>query len=169
MTYWKAGASFEQGFRVLRKHNLVLRAAGSTGENLPFWSESSNTSANLRGFLYRQFRGDTQLRTQVEYHFSMFSIAQLEVRGLAFNDAAATWYRTLPAEAGNAYETHANGRSYLSPMLLVPGFDAARDVHTSVGGGIRFYLRTVSAPLVGVDVGHGIGTGTVRVIIVIGA
>jgi outer membrane protein assembly factor BamA len=168
--YWKAIAEYEMGFRLFRKHNLVLRAASYVGENIPFWSENATSGANLRGFVYRQFIGDTLLRTQVEYHFPLFSIKQLDVRGLVFNDAAATWFRTLPPETPDGkYETRSDGRSFLPPGLLVPGFDAQRDVHTSVGAGLRFYLRTVSAPLVGFDLGHGIGTGTLRFVLVIGA
>jgi hypothetical protein len=38
----------------------------------------------------------------------------------------------------------------------------------SAGGGLRFFLRSVAVPLVGVDYGYGIGTGTWRMIIVLG-
>jgi hypothetical protein len=34
--------------------------------------------------------------------------------------------------------------------------------------GLRFYLRTVAMPLVGVDVGNGLGTKDVRMILVLG-
>lgn len=168
--YWKAGAAYEQGIRFFRRHNLVVRAAAYAGHDMPFWSEPSTSGSNLRGFVYRQFMGDTHLRTQVEYHFPLFSIRQLDVRGLVFNDGAAIWYRRLPDPIGSeAYETRPDGRSFLPPGLLEPGFDPARDIHTSFGAGLRFYLRTVSAPLVGIDVGHGLGTGTVRLVLVIGA
>lgn len=168
LRYWKASVSYEQGIRFFRKHNFILRVGGTLGENLPFWSENSTNGNNLRGFVYRQFMGDTLLRSQAEYHFPMLSVGTVEVRGLIFNDTAAIYYRKLPEDIGNMYDVHPNGRQYLPPALLVAGFDPNRDVHTSVGAGIRFFLRSVAVPLVGVDFGHGIGTGTVRIVIVVG-
>lgn len=169
--YWKATVSYEQGLRLFRTTNLVLRLGATAGERLPMVAENSAGGTNLRGFLHRQFIGDTHLRSQVEYHFPLFSIGKLDVRGLVFNDAAAIWFRKLPPVVGDgaAYERREDGRLFLAPDLLQAGFDRRRDIHTSVGGGIRFYLRSVAVPLVGVDVGHGIDTGTVRVLIVVGA
>ncbi len=167
--YWKAGASYEHGIRFFRRHNLVVRGNGSVGEDMPFFAEPNAGGANLRGFLYRQFLGDTLLRTQVEYHFPMFSILKLDVRGVVFNDAAAIWYRKLPLDLGGMYETTENGRSYLPPQYLLPGFSAARDIHSSVGAGLRFFLRSIAVPLVGIDLGRGFETGAIRFMIVIGA
>ena len=48
--YWKARASYEHGFRFLRSHNLVLRAGGYAGHNMPFWVENAAGGANLRGY-----------------------------------------------------------------------------------------------------------------------
>ena len=88
---------------------------------------------------------------------------------MLFNDGAAIWYRKLPFPNGMSYDIRQDGRSFLPPMLLVQGFDPQRDIHTSFGAGLRFYLRSVSVPLVGIDVAHGLGTGTVRIVLVIGA
>lgn len=169
--YWKAGVLYEQGIRFFRRHNLVVRAGAYVGENMPLWSENHTIGNNPRGFVYWQFMGDTHARSQVDYHFPLFSIKQLDVRGLVFNDWTAIWYRKLPSITGgaDAYDTRRDGRNFLPPSLLTGGFDAKRDIHTSVGAGLRFYLRSVSAPLVGVDFGHGIGTGTIRMVLVIGA
>jgi hypothetical protein len=169
--YWKAAAQYEQGIRFLRKHNLIIRAAAFAGEDLPFWQENASSGTSLRGFVYHQFIGDTQLRTQVEYHFPIFSYKALDVRGVFFNDGSAIWFRKLPplnADA-TAYELRPDGRQFLPPNLLMPGFEPKRDIHTSVGAGLRFFLRSVAVPLVGVDVGHGIDTGTVRIVLVVGA
>ncbi|MBN2577015.1 MAG: BamA/TamA family outer membrane protein [Deltaproteobacteria bacterium] len=169
--YWKASAEYEHGIRLWKRHNLILRAGAITGENLPFWSENSAGGTNLRGYLYRQFQGDTHLRTQVEYHFPLFSIWSLDVRGLIFNDAAAIWFRKLPEPTldGSAYVTRGDGRQFLPPAYLRQGFLRHEDIHTSAGAGLRFYLRSVAVPLVGVDVGNGIGTRDVRVVLVVGA
>jgi outer membrane protein assembly factor BamA len=169
--YWKASVGYEHGFRFLRRHNLIVRAGGYMGENLPLWSENSAGGQNLRGYLYRQFQGDTHLRTQVEYHFPLFSVGSLDVRGLLFNDAAAIWFRKLPEQntAGTAYLLRDDGRQFLPPQYLMQGFRFDRDVHTSAGLGLRFYLRSVAVPLVGVDVGNGLGTKDIRLILVLGA
>jgi len=82
LNYWKASTSYEHGIRFFRRHNLIVRAGGTAGDNLPLWTENSAGGTNLRGYLYRQFQGDTHLRTQVEYHFPLFSLWGLDVRGL---------------------------------------------------------------------------------------
>ena len=169
--YWKASANYEHGIRFFKRHNFIVRAGGTTGENLPFWSENSAGGTNLRGYLYRQFQGDTHLRSQVEYHFPLFSLWSLDVRGLGFFDAAAIWFRRLPEvdpAVPNAYVQRSDGRQFLPPLYLRQGFSAEHDIHTSAGLGLRFYLRSVAVPLVGVDVGNGIGTRDVRVILVVG-
>jgi outer membrane protein assembly factor BamA len=166
--YWKASTTYEHGIRFFKQHNLIVRAGGIMGENLPLWSENSAGGTNLRGYLYRQFQGDTHLRTQVEYHFPLFSLWSLDVRGLVFNDAAAIWFRQLPPESGGVYLQRDDGRQFLPPEFLVQGFRASRDIHTSAGAGLRFYLRSVAIPLVGVDVGNGLGTKDIRVILVVG-
>jgi outer membrane protein insertion porin family len=168
--YWKAAVSYEQGLRLFRRHNLILRAGASIGDNLPFYAENATNGNSLRGFVYRQFAGDTYLRGQVEYHFPLFSLFHLlDVRGLVFSDGAAIWYRKLPPSDGMTYETRSDGRSFLPPNLLRPGFEPSQDVHASVGLGIRFYLRSVAIPLVGLDFGYGFGTDTVRMVLVVGA
>ena len=171
--YWKGSVGYEHGIRFFRRHNLIVRAGGIVGDNLPLWAENSAGGTNLRGYLYRQFQGDTHFRTQVEYHFPLFSLWGLDVRGLVFDDAAAIWYRNLPTPtvdaSGNAvYPQRSDGRQFLPPSLLRQGFQADQDLHSSAGVGLRFYLRSVAIPLVGVDVGNGLGTKDVRLILVLG-
>ena len=91
------------------------------------------------------------------------------MRGLVFNDAAAIWFRQLPAQSGGVYVQRDDGRQFLPPRFLEQGFRASRDIHSSAGAGLRFYLRSVAIPLVGVDVGNGLGTKDIRVILVMGA
>ena len=171
--YWKGSVGYEHGIRFFRRHNLIVRAGGIVGDNLPLWAENSAGGTNLRGYLYRQFQGDTHFRTQVEYHFPLFSLWGLDVRGLVFDDAAAIWYRNLPtptvdASGTSVYPLRSDGRQFLPPSLLRQGFQADQDLHSSAGAGLRFYLRSVAIPLVGVDVGNGLGTKDVRVILVLG-
>jgi outer membrane protein insertion porin family len=171
--YWKGSVGYEHGIRFFRRHNLIVRAGGIVGDNLPLWAENSAGGTNLRGYLYRQFQGDTHFRTQVEYHFPLFSLWGLDVRGLVFDDAAAIWYRKLPtptvdASGTSVYPLRSDGRQFLPPSLLRQGFQADQDLHSSAGVGLRFYLRSVAIPLVGVDVGNGLGTKDVRMILVLG-
>jgi outer membrane protein assembly factor BamA len=170
LNYWKASTSYEHGIRFFRRHNLIVRAGGIAGDNLPLWAENSAGGTNLRGYLYRQFQGDTHLRTQVEYHFPLFSLWGLDVRGLVFNDAAAIWFRALPSQNldRTAYDLRPDGRQFLPPTYLHQGFQIEQDLHSSAGAGLRFYLRAVAMPLVGLDVGNGLGTKDVRVILVLG-
>ena len=168
--YWKARASFEHGVRFLRKHNIILRAAGYVGRNLPFWSENAVGGGNLRGYLHREFAGDTQGNGQIEYHFPLLSIMKLDVRGVLFSDAAAIYYAKLPPEdVDGQYSERRDGRRFLPPTFLVPGFKASRDFHMSVGGGLRFFLRAIAVPLVGIDFGYGIDDEAVRMVLVVGA
>lgn len=170
--YWKASVSYEHGIRFFRWHNLIIRTGAIAGQNLPLWSENSAGGTNLRGYLYRQFQGDSHVLAQIEYHFPLFSLWQLDVRGLLFSDNAAIWWRQLPQKvigpSGEVYAERTDGRQFLPPEFLVQGFKSSRDIHSSAGAGLRFYLRTVAVPLVGIDVGNGIGTKDIRVILVLG-
>ena len=49
------------------------------------------------------------------------------------------------------------------------GFGFATDIHNAVGGGLRFFLRSVAVPLVGFDAGYGIEARTWRFILIVGA
>jgi outer membrane protein insertion porin family len=170
--YWKASVSYEHGIRFFRSHNLVIRTGAIAGQNLPLWSENSAGGTNLRGYLYHQFQGDTHALAQIEYHFPLFSLWQLDVRGLLFSDNAAIWWRELPQKVmganGEVYAERGDGRQFLPPEFLEQGFKSNRDIHSSAGAGLRFYLRTVAVPLVGFDVGNGLGHKEIRVIVVLG-
>jgi outer membrane protein insertion porin family len=169
--YWKARVAYELGIRLFRRHNLVLRLGGYVGRRLPLWSENSVGGASLRGYLHREFAGDTQGSGQLEYHFPLASISKLDIRGLLFSDAAAIWYEKLTPtnELGTAYLERQDGRNFLPPEYLVPGFDSNRDIQTSFGAGLRFFLRSVAVPLVGVDLGYGIRDKAVRLVLIVGA
>jgi outer membrane protein insertion porin family len=169
--YWKARVSYEHGIRFLRRHNIILRGGAFAGQDMPFWNENSAGGTNLRGYVHRQFAGDSHLRTQSEYHFPLFSISKLDVRGLVFNDAAAIWYRQLPEldPSGMAYVERNDGRVFLPPDHLTAGFNRRRDVHTSAGLGLRFFLRSVAVPLVGIDAGYALPEGPVRIVLMVGA
>jgi outer membrane protein assembly factor BamA len=180
-TFWRAGASWEQGIKFFRSHNLVYSFGAVAGHNLPFWNENTAGGSNLRGYLGQQFRGDTQLGGKVEYHFPLFSVGSLDFRALGFYDVQAVWFRDAPtgtqvvdpnAPGGSGYGTTyiqrdtSDGRTF--PTGLPYGFN--RDaIHNDVGVGLRFFLRSVAVPLVGVDFGYGIEANNWQFIIVVGA
>ena len=180
-TYWKAGVSWEHGIRVFKSHNLVYSLGAVAGHNLPFFVENTAGGTNLRGYLFQQFRGDTQGMAKVEYHFPLFSLGSLDVRGLAFYDGAAIWYRDIPDTTtvvgpDGAYyleRTTKDKRTFpLTPdgVPLTPfGFDWKDSIHNAVGGGVRFFLRSVAVPLVGFDAGYGIEARSWRFILIVGA
>jgi outer membrane protein insertion porin family len=167
-TYWRAGASFEQGIRFFRSHNLVYQVVATAGHDLPFWAENTAGGPNLRGYLYQQFRGDTQLGGKVEYHFPLFSVGSLDFRALGFYDAQALWFReTVGDGSGNPY-TRPTTDMRNFPSQTPSGF-SRQSIHNDVGGGLRFFLRSVAVPLVGFDAGYGIEANQWRFILIVGA
>jgi outer membrane protein assembly factor BamA len=171
LEYWKVGASFERGVRFFKSHNLIYSVYGAFGHNLPFWSEYTAGGPNLRGYLFQQFRGDSIGAGKVEYHFPLFSIGSLDFRALGFYDVAAVWFRDLPPDIDVGDGSHTrltlDRRNYLPSAQA--GFSSKRDIHNSVGGGLRFFLRSVAIPLVGFDAGYGIEAGHWRFILILGA
>jgi outer membrane protein insertion porin family len=170
-TFWKAGAAWEQGIRFFRRHNLIYAGGAVIGHNLPFWNENTAGGSNLRGYLGQQFRGDTQLWGKVEYHFPLFSIGSLDFRGLGFYDVQSIWYRETPTTIPTTDPNYVQRDTPDQRTFLVgekSGF--SRDsIHNDVGLGLRFFLRSVAVPLVGVDFGYGLEANHWQFIIVVGA
>jgi outer membrane protein insertion porin family len=168
-TFWRASAFWEQGIRVFRRHNLVYSGSAMLGHNLPLWWDPTAGGSNLRGYLIQQFRGDSQINAKVEYHFPLFSIGSLDFRGLGFYDFAAIWFRNLPPiDPTTGYYTRPDGdmRTY---QFVSPGFDSKRDLHNDVGAGLRFFLRSVAVPLIGIDLGYGLESHHLNYMLVVGA
>jgi outer membrane protein insertion porin family len=172
-TYWRAGASWEHGIRFFKSHNFVYSAGVTAGHNLPFWSENTAGGPNMRGFLSQQFRGDTQAGGKAEYHFPLFSVGSLDFRGLGFYDLQAIWFRDLPPGCVvGAFCTRDTPDMRNFPPQVNPGFSWSQNVHSDVGVGLRFFLRSVAVPLVGIDVGWGLTESRIlspQYLIVVGA
>lgn len=176
-TYWRAGASWEQGIKFFRAHNFIYGLGAIAGHNLPFWSENTAGGPNLRGFLNQQFRGDTQLWGKAEYHFPLFSIGSLDFRALGFYDVSAIWFREVPTNGPIVTDPSGTSSYYQRgtldqrtfPTSLQSGFSFGQSVHQDVGGGLRFFLRSVAVPLIGFDAGYGIQANNWQFILVIGA
>jgi hypothetical protein len=179
-TYWRAGASWEHGIKFFRQHNLIYSLGANAGHNLPFWTEDTAGGPNLRGYLYQQFRGDTQLGGKVEYHFPLFSIGSLDFRALGFYDMQTIWFRDVPNDPNSTQSPgYINGTRQTPDMRTFPypadnagkqyGFSWSQAFHQDVGGGLRFFLRSVAVPLVGFDAGYGLEAHNWRFILIVGA
>jgi outer membrane protein insertion porin family len=171
-SFWRASVFWEQGIKILRRHNFIYSGFALTGHNLPLSWDAASGGPNLRGYLYPQFRGDTQIAAKAEYHFPLFSVGSADFRGLAFYDLGAVWFRELP----EGCDLTVVGTTCMRPdgdqrtfRYVTKGFDRERNVHTSAGAGLRFFLRSVAVPLVGVDVGYGIESHHLQYLIVVGA
>src|SRR4029078_7178498 len=82
LTFWRVGGGVEHGIKFFKSHNLVTSIGATFGKNLPFWMENAARGPNDRGYLFQQFRGDSQLGGHAEYHFPLFSISALDFRAL---------------------------------------------------------------------------------------
>lgn len=150
------------GWKVLDRHNLVLKENVSIGHHLPFQQEYLMGGTSMRGWLNNQFRGDTKLALTAEYSFPLFTIKGLGVRGLGFWD---TGYLTFTS-CGNC----APGDSTNPQRNYLPNSDARglAPFKNSVGIGTRLFMRQIVLPLLGLDVGYGLEAGDVQVYLAIG-
>jgi outer membrane protein insertion porin family len=171
--FWRASVFWEQGFRIFRRQNLIYSVGGTLGHNLPIWWDTTAGGTNLRGYLVQQFRGDTQANAKVEYHFPLFSVGSLDVRGLGFYDFSAIYFRDLPPATGQGSYLMRSGpysdQRTFDSRYTVSGFDPNRDLHNDVGAGLRFFLRSVAVPLIGFDAGFGLESRHWNFILIVGA
>jgi outer membrane protein assembly factor BamA len=165
LRYKRFGVQYKQGLRFFEEHNLILRGEAVTGTDLPFHQELVAGANSLRGFLYRQFRGDTRLTFSAEYHFPLFTIRSLSFRGVGFSDTGLLMWRTLPADLQLRDVNGRVVRGYLPEARS--GLDGAT-VAQGVGVGLRLFLRSVVLPLVGVDMAYGVNSRELRFYLVAG-
>ncbi len=163
--YKRFGLLYRHGLRIFEEQNLVLRGEVVAGVDLPFHQELVAGASSLRGFLYRQFRGDTRALFTAEYHFPLFTVRSLAFRGVAFSDMGMMMWRSIPEDR---QLRDVNGR-------VVRGY--LPNAHDGIGGvtvaqglglGLRLFLRSVVLPLVGVDVAYGVNSGEFRFYLVAG-
>jgi len=143
----------------------VLRGEAVAGMDLPFHQELVMGGNSLRGFLHRQFRGDTRLSFTAEYHFPLFTVRSLSFRGVAFSDTGLMLWRDIPEDR---QLRDVNGRVVRGFLPDVEGGLKDATLAQGVGGGLRMYLRNVVLPLVGVDVAYGVNSGEFRFYLVAG-
>lgn len=164
-TYRRFGLLYRHGLRLFDEHNLVLRGEAVAGVDLPFHQELTMGGNSLRGFLHRQFRGDTRLSFTAEYHFPLFTVRSLSFRGVGFSDTGLMLWRDIPEDRQLRDVEGRVVRGYLPDSK--EGLDGAT-LAQGVGAGLRLYLRNVVLPLVGVDVAYGVNSGEFRFYLVAG-
>lgn len=163
--YKRFGLLYRHGIRFFEEHNLVLRGEAVAGMDLPFHQELVAGAGSLRGFLYRQFRGDTRLSFTAEYHFPLFTVRSLSFRGVGFSDTGMLMWRSLPADL---QLRDVNGRVVRGYLPEAKSGLGGATVAQGVGLGLRLFLRSVVLPLVGVDVAYGVNSGEIRFYVVAG-
>jgi outer membrane protein assembly factor BamA len=181
--YSKYGAGMRVGWRFFEEHNLILSSGFATGFHLPFTEEFEAGGSSLRGFNYREFRGDTSVDGHLQYYIPFFWAWNVAVRGLLFYDTQALWWNNLednqfvPQANGTYVITHPDGtyRDFLPEVDSVGGmFHAPRlgldrgHWHNGVGGGMRLYLKSINIPLLGFDFGYGLESHETRFYIALG-
>jgi outer membrane protein assembly factor BamA len=163
--YYRFSAQYRQSFRILREHNLRLKAEIAVGVDLPFHAELTSGGSDLRGFVNRQFRGDTKLAGWFEYHVPLFNVGPVAFRALAFYDLSSTYFRTVPSSGALVDREGVTLRNYLPGTPSGIGGSFAH----GAGGGLRLYVRNIVLPLLGIDVAYGLNSGEARYYFVVGA
>jgi hypothetical protein len=143
--YTIIAASAEHNHVFLERHNLNLRARVGRGWDVPFQTEFTSGGVSLRGYQNDQFRGDFKAGGNAEYSVPVVTVLGVALRLMGFLDATYTTF----------LDTDNDTRSYL-PDAEVRG---AGPLRTSVGLGIRTYLKQVVIPLLGYDIGYSPESG----------
>ncbi len=134
----------EQYFRYAKRWSTSIRAmAGlsyATGQGgIPVMSEFAIGGTELRGSAFREFRGDTVFKVQLDEMVRLFSFWRITVRGALFYDI------------GVIYSRHPDGYGDMNV-----GKVTLNDLHHGIGGGFRFYVRGIALPALSFDVAYGI-------------
>jgi outer membrane protein assembly factor BamA len=142
--------------RFFKEHNLILRAGFDVDVDPPFKMEVEAGGPQLRGFIVRQYRGDTSVRATLEYIVPLFTIWGLSFRAIAFYDTNLTWFRDIPPQdAGPNARLIRRGNNFRDFLPDTPSGVVRDSWHNGIGAGLRFYLRGVVLPLLGLDFAYG--------------
>jgi|GEM_PF-4291614 len=110
---------------------------------LPYYREYTSGGTNLRGYVARQFRGDTKYGVGEEFYFPIHEFSRFLIRGVLFYDSNVIYFKDQEF--------------------------SRNDWKNGVGGGLRFYMKGIVIPLIGYDVGWGIEDQTYASYLSIGA
>jgi hypothetical protein len=156
--YWMAELRGIFARRLFKTHNIIIRASGALGDDLPFHAEFTAGGPDLRGYKNRQFRGNRAAAASLEWSFQLFNYRGFALRPLVFVDGSYTRF----VDTGEAEQSGV--RDYL------PNFNAnpKASFRSAVGAGTRVYIRQVALPLLGLDVGYGLESGGIEIYFAIG-
>ena len=143
-------------WRFFKEHNLLLKLGSDIFFDPPFKMEVETGGALMRGNVFRQFRGDTDVRATLEYILPLFTVSGLSVRAIGFYDTNLTWFRSLPDQTSELARFVVRNRAFRDFLPDTPSGVVRDSWHNGVGGGIRLYLRGVILPLLGVDFAYGL-------------
>jgi outer membrane protein assembly factor BamA len=154
--YYLISAAGQYGWRFFKEHTLTLKLGTDVYVNPPFKLEVETGGTNMRGYLYRQYRGDTDARATLEYMLPLVEVKGIAMRLVAFYDTNLTWFRSLPNQAdGPLARFVQRDQSFRDFLPDTPSGLTSESWHNGLGGGLRFFLKGVVLPLVGVDVAYG--------------
>ena len=160
---------FMWGLRFWKEHNLLLKSWASVYFNPPFKQEVEAGGAELRGYIFRQFRGDTSFRATVEYIVPVFTVQGFSLRAIAFFDTNLTWFRSLPQQVPGQPRVDLRGNSFRNFLPDTPSGIGRESWNNGLGGGIRLYLKGVILPLIGIDLAYGIESRAFQYYITLGS
>ena len=156
--------------RFFKEHNLLLHFNADVFFDPPFKLEVEvGGQETARGYVYRQYRGDTSLRGSIEYVVPVFKIKGFSLRALGFYDTSLTWFRDLPGQDGPLSRMIRHGDGFRDYLPDTPSGVVRDSWRNGIGAGVRLYLRGVILPLVGVDVGYGFESSSVQVYLAVGS
>ena len=156
-SYWSLGGSYYRAWKLLERHNFVVRGEARYGHNLPFQQELFIGGTSMRGYLGGQFRGNVKALANLEYSVPLISIKGFSIRGLAFFDSGyAAFTKTSNPQRNYLPGSRRDEQPFLAPFK------------NSVGIGTRLYLRQIVLPLLGLDVGYGLEARDLQVYLAIG-
>ena len=156
-------------WRFFKEHNLFLKLGADVYIDPPFKMEVETGGALMRGFIFRQYRGDTDVRATLEYVLPLFSIWGLATRLIGFYDTNLTWFRSIPAQDGPLSRFVVRDHAFRDFLPDTPSGVVRDSWHNGVGLGLRFFLKGVVLPLVGVDVGYGFESQSIQVYLALGS
>jgi outer membrane protein assembly factor BamA len=156
-------------WRFFKEHNLLLKLGADVFLDPPLKQEVETGGINMRGFLFRQYRGDTDVRLTLEYILPLFELRGLATRLAAFYDTNLTWFRSLPPQTTPTSRFVVRDNGYRAFLPDTPSGVVRDSWHNGVGLGLRFFLKGVVLPLIGLDVAYGFESTDVQVYLSLGS
>ena len=151
---------------------LHPRVAARRRQDMPFWIENFAGGTNLRGYCSSSSPAipTSGRRSNITFPCSAsaswtFAAWSSTTCGHLVPSAAAT------GDSGVYFEraTRPTGDFPVDDSTVTAGIQLQPRHPQAVGGGLRFFLRSVAVPLVGFDAGYGLESRTWRFTLIIGA